>query len=242
MRAAYRAFLSPAKPQASYSQYGEDLLIKLVLPEPKAKGFYVDVGCHHPRRGSNTYGLYRRGWRGLLIDLEEMKVLACRLRRRRDTAVVAAVSDREQEVSIYSPGEFSTNATINLSSVPSPHGYRPIGRIHTTTLTHLLDAHQVPRDFELLSVDVEGADYEVIKGLDFERYRPRVICVENWESVRGIEAVLTSAIHRLLADRRYHLTGWAGFSTIYKHNEETEGSDRQIEISGRRGDSVCDDK
>jgi FkbM family methyltransferase len=159
----------------------------------------------------------------LLIDLEEMKVLACRLRRRRDTAVVAAVSDREQDVSIYSPGEFSTNATINLSSVADPRGYRPIGRIHTTTLTHLLTAHQVPRDFELLSVDVEGADHEVIKGLDFERYRPRVICVENWESVRGIEAVLTSAIHRLLADNRYSLTGWAGLSTIYKkQNEETE--------------------
>ncbi|MCP9441243.1 MAG: FkbM family methyltransferase [Nitrospira sp.] len=221
VRAAYRAFLSPAKPQASYSQYGEDLLIKLALPEPKAKGFYVDVGCHHPRRGSNTYGLYRKGWRGLLIDVEEVKVLACRLRRRRDKAVVAAVSDQEQEVSIYSPGEFSTNTTITLSSVSSPHGYRPIGRLHTTTLTNLLDKYQAPRDFALLSVDVEGADHEVIKGLDFDRYTPRVICVENWESARGIEAVLASATHRLLVDKRYRLTGWAGLSTIYKRTEET---------------------
>ncbi|MCP9438569.1 MAG: FkbM family methyltransferase [Nitrospira sp.] len=221
IRAAYRAFLSPAKPQASYSQYGEDLLIKLALPEPKAKGFYVDVGCHHPRRGSNTYGLYRKGWRGLLIDVEEVKVLACRLRRRRDKAVVAAVSDQEQEVSIYSPGEFSTNTTITLSSVSSPHGYRPIGRLHTTTLTNLLDKYQAPRDFALLSVDVEGADHEVIKGLDFDRYTPRVICVENWESARGIEAVLASATHRLLVDKRYRLTGWAGLSTIYKRTEET---------------------
>lgn len=221
VRAAYRAFFSPAKPQASYSQYGEDLLIKLALPEPKAKGFYVDVGCHHPRRGSNTYGLYRKGWHGLLIDLEEEKVLACRLRRRRDKAVVAAVSDQEREVSIYSPGEFSTNATIALSSVSSPHGYRPIGRLHTTTLTDLLDKYQAPRDFALLSVDVEGADHEVIKGLDFDRYTPRVICVENWESTRGIEAVLASAMHRLLVEKRYCLTGWAGLSTIYKRTEQT---------------------
>lgn len=221
VRAAYRAFLSPAKPQASYSQYGEDLLIKLALPEPKAKGFYVDVGCHHPRRGSNTYGLYRKGWHGLLIDLEEEKVLACRLRRRRDKAVVAAVSDQEQEVSIYSPGEFSTNTTITLSSVSSPHGYRPIGRLHTTTLTNLLDQYQAPQDFALLSVDVEGADHQVIKGLDFDRYTPRVICVENWESARGIEAVLASATHRLLVDKRYRLTGWAGLSTIYKRTEES---------------------
>jgi FkbM family methyltransferase len=216
IQAAYRAFLSPAKPKVSYSQYGEDLLIKLALPESKTKGFYVDVGCHHPRRGSNTYGLYQKGWHGLLIDLEEVKVLACQLRRRRDKALVAAVCDREQEVPIYSPGEFSTNTTINLSSIPQPESYQPIGKIHTTTVTNLLDIHQAPRDFELLSVDVEGVDYEVIKGLDFERYRPHVICVENWESVRGIEAILASATHRLLADKQYRLTGWAGFSTIYK--------------------------
>ena len=216
LQAAYRAFLSPAKPKVSYSQYGEDVLIKLALPESKTPGFYVDIGCHHPRRGSNTYGLYQKGWHGLLIDLEEVKVLACRLRRRRDTALVAAVSDREQEVPIYSPGEFSTNTTINLSSIAKPESYQPIGQIQTTTLTKLLDKHQVPREFELLSVDVEGVDFEVIKGLDFERYRPHVICVENWESTKGINALLASPTHRLLTENHYRLTGWAGFSTIYK--------------------------
>ena len=218
LQAAYRAFLSPAKPKVSYSQYAEDLLIRLALPDPKARGFYVDVGCHHPRRGSNTYALYRKGWHGLLIDLEEVKVLACQLRRWRDKAVVAGISDRETETPIYSPGAFSTNTTIALASVAEPDTYQSVGWIHTTTLTTILNKHQVPRDFELLSVDVEGVDYEVIKGLDLDQYSPKVICVENWESVKGVEAMLSSATHQLLVDKQYRLTGWCGFSTVYKRN------------------------
>ncbi|MCP9446357.1 MAG: FkbM family methyltransferase [Nitrospira sp.] len=226
VQAVYRALLSPAKPKVSYSQYGEDLLIKTALSDQKTRGFYVDVGCHHPRRGSNTYGLYRRGWRGLLIDVEEVKVLACRLRRRRDRAIVAAVSDREYGTPIYSPGAFSTNTTINLSSIPDPDTYRPVGHIVTTTLTKLLDDYQVPPDFELLSIDVEGMDYEAIKGLDLQRYKPGVICVENWEALQGIEAVLASAMHRLLVQHQYRLHGWAGLSTIYKRTTESTGSSR----------------
>jgi FkbM family methyltransferase len=216
LRAAYRAFISPAKPKRSYSQYAEDLLIELALAQPRGKGFYVDVGCHHPRRGSNTYSLYRKGWNGLLIDLEEVKVLACKLLRWRDRAILTAVSDREQEVEIFSPKDFSTNTTIDLRSVTEPEKYRPIGRMQAKTLTAILNEHQVPRQFELLSIDAEGADFEAIKGLDFEQYYPKVICIENWESVKGVEAVLVSPIHRWLDDRRYHLTAWCGLSTIYK--------------------------
>ncbi|MCP9464230.1 MAG: FkbM family methyltransferase [Nitrospira sp.] len=224
LQAIYRAFLSPAKPKVSYAQYGEDLLINLALSNGKTPGFYVDVGCHHPRRGSNTYGLYRNGWRGLLIDVEEVKVLACQLRRRRDRAVVAAVSDREHDAAIYSPGAFSTNTTLNLSAVSKPDVYQPVGHTITTTLTKLLEDHQVPPDFELLSVDVEGMDYEVIKGLNLQRYRPHVICVENWEARKGIEAVLSSAMHRFLTERCYSLSGWAGLSTIYKRGSANPGT------------------
>ena len=216
LRALYRAFISPAKPKLSYSQYAEDLLIQLALPHPRNKGFYVDVGCHHPRRGSNTYSLYRKGWNGLLIDLEEVKVLACQLSRWRDRAILAAVSDREKEVKIFSPQAFSTNTTIALTWVTEPEGYRPIGRMHAKTLTAILNEHQVPRQFELLSVDVEGVDLEVLKGLDFDAYSPTVICIENWESVKGVEAVLSSEMHRFLVGKQYRLTAWCGLSTIYK--------------------------
>src|SRR5215510_10661697 len=53
--------------RTSFSQQGEDLILARLF-EGQRRGFYVDVGAHHPRRFSNTFLLYRRGWRGLNID------------------------------------------------------------------------------------------------------------------------------------------------------------------------------
>jgi hypothetical protein len=50
----------------SYSQEGEDMILQRMFGEKK-HGFYVDVGAHHPRRFSNTYSFYRRGWSGINI-------------------------------------------------------------------------------------------------------------------------------------------------------------------------------
>jgi hypothetical protein len=71
--AIYKAFISPSKPKKSYSQYAEDLIIQSYFSRKLKNGRYVDVGCHHPRRGSNTYGLYKKGSSGILIDLEKPK-------------------------------------------------------------------------------------------------------------------------------------------------------------------------
>ena len=48
----------------SYSQEGEDLILQRIFAT-RERGFYVDVGAHHPQRFSNTYKFYRGGWRGI---------------------------------------------------------------------------------------------------------------------------------------------------------------------------------
>ncbi len=50
-----------------YSQNGEDAVLYRAFPR-KYKGFYVDVGAHHPMRFSNTYYFYKLGWSGINID------------------------------------------------------------------------------------------------------------------------------------------------------------------------------
>ncbi|MDX9799068.1 MAG: hypothetical protein RBT05_09445 [Bacteroidales bacterium] len=51
----------------SFSQEGEDMLLSKLF-ELNEKGFFVDIGAHHPIRFSNTYKLYLKGWRGINID------------------------------------------------------------------------------------------------------------------------------------------------------------------------------
>lgn len=215
-RAFYKAYISPVKLKYSHSQFAEDLIVRLSLQSGNFEKFYVDVGCHNPKRGSNTFLLYKNGWRGILIDLEDVKVLACKLARPRDIVVKAAVSNVEEFVDIYTPSPFSTNTTIDVDALTDSSGYALIDTIKTRTLNSILDEHNCPAEFGLLSIDVEGVDFKVLLSLDFDKYKPEVICIETWESHQGIDAILRGAIHTLLLKNGYGLKAWAGLSTIYK--------------------------
>lgn len=211
----YRAYISPTKAVTSYSQCGEDMVLRYLLSHIKKSGFYVDVGCHHPRRGSNTYHFYKnKGWNGILIDLEPTKIYACKLLRWRDKCILAAVNDAPKLVTIYSPKEFSVLATINPEATTS--NFKAIGTITSRTLTEILDSSLAPSNFELLSIDVEGVDLQVLKGLDFNKYKPEFICIEIWEAIDGLNALLNSEINQFLNSKNFTLASWAGKSMIYK--------------------------
>jgi hypothetical protein len=86
--------------QSSYGQYGEDAMIQAGF-RSKNNGVYVDVGAYHPVLYSNTYALYKKGWRGIVIDPNpKMKELFASLRPR-DTYVSAAIGE-EGSATYYS--------------------------------------------------------------------------------------------------------------------------------------------
>jgi FkbM family methyltransferase len=214
-----KTFLTPLKARKSYSQCAEDLLIdNLLQPSIKSgvKGFYVDVGCHHPKRGSNTYRLYRKGWRGILVDMEDDKVLAAKLARPGDIAIKAAVSDKVERVTIYSSSAFSTNATISEEVYREGRDYKPTTSINTTRLDKILRENNCPKKIDIMSIDVEGNDFKVLKSFSFDEFQPQVICVENHCVQDGFDKLLSSKIHTFLSKKDYLLCGISGPSTIYK--------------------------
>jgi len=66
-----------------YSQDGEDIILKEFF-SGKEKGFYVDIGAHHPLRLSNTYLFYKKGWSGINIDAMPGSMKIFNKKRRRD--------------------------------------------------------------------------------------------------------------------------------------------------------------
>ncbi|MCD7914177.1 MAG: hypothetical protein LUG96_02180 [Tannerellaceae bacterium] len=53
----------------SYSQEGEDIVLNFLFENKEGyKGFYVDIGTHHPFRFSNTAYFYKQGWQGINIE------------------------------------------------------------------------------------------------------------------------------------------------------------------------------
>ena len=70
---------------------------------------------------------------------------------------------------------------------------------------------------DLLSVDVEGHDFEVITSLDFERYNPSLIVVESYEPT--LERVEKTEVYQFLKSKNYSLVGWCGQSLLMASDE-----------------------
>jgi len=210
--------LVKSRRQTYYSQFGEDIFIQAFFSSKTTKGFYVDVGAHHPKFWSNTYTLHLKGWSGLNIDLHQHNIEMFNLFRRRATNLCAAVSDVEAELPLYEFGPVSLFNTLSKHDAEKVSRERSIPYItkmvKTQTLTTILAGNgYANQEIDLLSIDVEGHDLAVLRSLDFSIYQPSMICVELHE--RDIKKVIESQLFTFLTDRGYVLASWPSPSLIF---------------------------
>ncbi len=191
---AVKRFGRPLKPylrsfaSASYGQYGEDALFFTVM-KPGKRGFYVDVGAYDPREGSNTYKLYKRGWRGLTIEPNPAAEPTFKLFRPRDTHLVLGASAAPTTLSYYEfeIGMLNTTDGERARSLAA-EGHKITGQrdIPCERLDKILHEHAPGTHIDLLSIDCEGGDLDVLKTLDFVEQRPTVILMEDLDGYFGM--------------------------------------------------------
>jgi disulfide oxidoreductase YuzD len=167
----------------SYAHTGEDRLIDSILkPIITEKGFYVEVGCNEPIFISNTFSLYKKGWKGICIDANEDLIKKYARWRPQDIAVSALVSDVKatRDYFIYANNVLSSTEQMNIDIKEEP-GFEVVAtkQLKTETLTEILDRCKAPASFDLLCVDAEEHDLQVLQSLDFNKYTPKLIVVES---------------------------------------------------------------
>ena len=188
-------------------------------------GIFVEAGANDGLAQSNTaYLEYYFGWRGLLI--EPIPELARQCREKRPRALVEQCA----LVPFGFPDATISMTYCNLMSlVRGARGAREDDEAHVTaglqylrsgerpyavkvparTLTSVLGAHHISR-CDLLSLDVEGYEAQVLRGLDFDRHAPRYILVEA-NNPAGIDSALGGrydlVAHLSHHDRLYRLRG-----------------------------------
>lgn len=166
----------------SYAQEGEDMLLDRLLAI-RGKGFYVDVGAHHPKRFSNTHYFYMRGWRGINIEPNPMVHELFMKMRRQDVNLQLGISERPAELLYYEFDDPALNTFDEqlMRERESSTSYRMIAtrRIKVEPLAFVLAAHLPSgQSIDFLSVDVEGLDLNVLRSNDWERFRPRCVVSE----------------------------------------------------------------
>ena len=192
-----------------FGEFGEDILINRFFRKID-DGFYVDIGCYHPTKGSLTYYLYKKGWRGLNVDLSRISIDLFKLARPKDYNIHAAVTNFDGETHFFENGMINQQNTLENSGT----NLKKI-KIIAFKLQTLLDKLNI-NHIDFLNIDVEGSDYKAISSLNLNKIRPKMICIE--ENKYDIKDIINNTIQSFMNSNDYFLFSRVGVSSIYIDN------------------------
>jgi FkbM family methyltransferase len=205
----------------SYAQNHEDVVLARAFD--KQTGFYIDVGAGSPVIHSVTNHFYQRGWRGVNIEPLELWHKALVKARPGDINLAVGVSDERGVRDFY---DVSANATeestfsVEVAEALRSRGLEPqVRSVNVTTLAAICEeyAHE---HIDFLKVDVEGLELQVLRGGNWDRFRPSVVVVESTRTASSRLADDADEIAALLADAGYSPALFDGLNTFYARASE----------------------
>jgi len=207
-------------PRKSYSMYGEDIIIDKFFKK-KQNGFYIDIGCYHPIDGNNTYLLYKKGWNGINIDINQLSVDLFKIARKDDLNINTAISNTSKKVKLYYRKKINMLNTIDrkFAKLNFKKGFKT-KTINSNSINSILKKTKYKnKKIDFLNLDIEGNELKALLSLNFKKYRPRLICIEihNLKSTKDIiDYYKHNPVYKFLKKKGYRLFWNNGFSFIFK--------------------------
>jgi len=197
------------KPNFHFGEFGEDIFINRFFKNFK-KGSYVDIGAYHPIKGSLTYLLYKKGWSGVNVDLSKVSVDLFKLARPNDININCAITIRDEETFFFQNSEINQQNSL-IKQDKNQIKKKIMGR----NLNSLLEELKI-NNFEFLNIDTEGNELEIIKSIDFKKYRPILIAVES--NSFDQEDQNRNNIINVMKEKNYNLINNIGVTMFFADN------------------------
>lgn len=215
----YRYFKYKFKFFKSFGATGEDVLLNKIFN--KKTGFYIDVGALHPVNGSLTYNLYKKGWKGINFDIVDNNIKLFRLFRKRDSSKRIAISDKNGFVNSYI---FNSGSGLNTLEKKWADKWADtikkdykIKKVRKTSLNTIMKEFNISKKIELLNIDVEGHEINVLKGINLNIFRPKIITIEI--HVAKTEEIFKTKIYKTLKKYNYDLISQYYHTSFFKAHE-----------------------
>lgn len=208
--------------RGSFSQKGEDLFIDTYF-DHKKKGFYVDIGAYHPSRYNNTKFFYDRDWNGINIEPTPSRIKLFMNDRPRDINLNIGIGNKSEKVTFH---EFDSEALSTFSKEEANslmqvgYKFKKKTKIQMYRLEDVMKKH-VKSDIDFMTVDTEGLDVEVLKSNNWNKYRPKLLCIETIDFIdqlvsHGNELDRKNLISKYLLSQGYEELYSNELNTIYK--------------------------
>lgn len=203
------------------SQHGEVSYLTELISEDFPR-YLVDVGAHDGITTSNSRFLIVQGWEAIMIEPlpKVFELLQETYHKNHNVRCVNKACSNvvgTQRLFVGADGErgfTSTLCTDNDDWFDKSRTNRSMD-VEVDTLTRILSSNAFPKDFSLLCIDAEGMDYEVLLGLNFELFEPRIIVTEEYTA----NLKKLNSKHQLLMENNYVLCRQLGVNTIWIRKE-----------------------
>lgn len=178
-------------------------------------GFFLDIGANEPQKGSQTWLLEERGWRGVLIEPQAR--LCERLRQTRPRSQVFQVAcgapDAPTEMPFFT-AESPGHSGLVKNLVDAATTYVGTEMVKVMTLDAVLSEAGSPK-IDFITMDVEGTQFDVLRGFNLQRHRPKLLLMED-----HLHDLKT---HRHLVRAGYRLAKRTGLNNWYVPSESSFG-------------------
>jgi len=184
----------------TYSQYKQDYFVDKYF-NGKSNGFFLDIGAHDGESLSNTLFFEKhRDWKGICIEpipdvFEKLKNV------RNCECINACISEKEGEVTFRRIHGYAEMLSGILDFMTEEHKKRIEHEVKLSKGSYeditvkSLNINNVLRErgignIDYLSIDTEGAEFEIIKTIDFKSVNITLLTVENNENSKEIRNYL----------------------------------------------------
>jgi FkbM family methyltransferase len=156
-------------PGRFFSQFSEDEWIVKNIKVPK-KGYFVDVGAADGITFSNSYYFELAGWNGVCLEPDPRNFEFAKKRRKKIYQYAAGSKNGKAEF-------FISDLHPDLSGLKSQDLSKESYQVKVVTLDSILAKEKVKK-IDLLTIDTEGTELDVWKGLNVKKYKPEVVIIE----------------------------------------------------------------
>jgi hypothetical protein len=163
----------------SYSQYGEDKILKNLLGD---SGYFLEVGSFHPFAFSNTRFLVEMGWSGCYVDGSPSALNRFIIEYKNNDKidiVNALVGDVNGLITFYDSIDDGISSTDVEHMKRWKQSGSPFKKIYATMITFDILYNLLPSTVDFINIDVEGQSAHLSTLMDYNRLNTKVICIEH---------------------------------------------------------------
>jgi len=154
-------------------------------------GHFVEVGAYDGVRWSNTVSLINNGWGGMFIEPVYRFAQKCRETYKNNDKIktyeccIGGQNKENQKVYFGGPCTTTLESMVEIFAITDPEDGHHLDRYTTTpmyTLDTFLTKSKAPENFEVLVIDVEGAEWNILEVFPIDKWKPKMAIIEVHET------------------------------------------------------------